>query len=479
MGCGKSMVAVKLIEEAGATVSIILAPKSVVKNVWVGEFAKHSVQPVLVAALYKGTAKQKAKGAQEAIALGAAQGKPVVIVVAYQSAWRSAFADWALGRQWDMAVLDESHKIKAPGGKTAQFCAKLGLISKRRLALTGTPMPHGPLDVYAQYRFLDPGIFGTNYSRFKQTYAKVHKLAGGGEIVQGYQSLDELKAKMYSIAFRVRSKDVLDLPPIQHITRTCVLSKAGAKVYMDLKKEAVAELDSGEVTAENALTKLLRLQQVTGGFVTTDEGEEVAVCTAKADLLADTLEDIAPAEPVVVFARFSHDLRQVSAAAEAAGRPYFELSGRIDQVAEWKKAARAAMKLAEQDKEAVAPVIGVQIQAGGAGIDLTEARYALYYSKGFNMGDYEQSLARCHRPGQTRLTYVIHLQAEGTVDDKEREVLENRAALVADVMNEGLDGLDEDAAKAAVQDRALKSILYGLRTAPAVVGEDNEEGGAA
>jgi SNF2 family DNA or RNA helicase len=73
----------------------------------------------------------------------------------------------------------------------------------------------------------------------------------------------------------------------------------------------------------------------------------------------------------------------------------------------------------------------VQIESGGVGVDLTRARYALYYSLGFSLGSYEQSLARIHRPGQTRPVEYIHLLAEGTIDEKIMTAL----ALRADVVN--------------------------------------------
>ena len=83
-----------------------------------------------------------------------------------------------------------------------------------------------------------------------------------------------------------------------------------------------------------------------------------------------------------------------------------------------------------------APVLAVQIDSGGLGIDLTRARYAIYYSLGFSLGSYEQSLARVHRPGQTRPVEYIHLLAENTVDEKVVAALSSRADVVNAVLQE-------------------------------------------
>ncbi len=239
--------------------------------------------------------------------------------------------------------------------------------------------------------------------------------------VVGYNNLDELNRKFYSVTFAC-GKDVLDLPPEVHITYNCHLGSEARKVYRSLERDLIAEVQSGEVTAANALVKLLRLQQITGGYVRTDDGQEIQIDSAKMNLLRDVLEDIAPDEPVVVFCRFHRDLDAVNRVADEAGRRSLELSGRIDDLKRWQAGE--------------APVLAVQIDSGGVGVDLTRARYSIYYSLGFSLGSYEQSLARIHRPGQTRPVEYIHLLAAGTVDEKVMAALAQRSDVVNSVLQQ-------------------------------------------
>jgi SNF2 family DNA or RNA helicase len=81
-------------------------------------------------------------------------------------------------------------------------------------------------------------------------------------------------------------------------------------------------------------------------------------------------------------------------------------------------------------------VLAVQIESGGVGVDLTRARYAIYYSLGFSLGSYEQSLARIHRPGQTRPVEYIHLLAKNTVDEKVMAALAAKADVVTAVLQQ-------------------------------------------
>jgi len=438
MGTGKSKVAVDVAVNKGCKTILIVCPKSVL-GVWPKQFALHAGVNVETVVPKGSTAAKKAQVALEAVERCERIGRPVAVIVNYETVWREGFAEFVLSREWDMVILDESHKIKAPGGKASMFCYKLGQKARNKLILTGTPAPHSPLDVYAQYRFLDPGIFGTSFNAFKTRYA----VMGGyeGREIIAYRMMRTLpngrpnpyydpklarewEEKLHSVSFRVRSADVLQLPEAIHETRTFELSPKASRIYRQLEDEFYAQVDAGEITVSNALTKLLRLQQITSGFVRNDDGQDVEIDTGKAELLADVLDDIDPSEPVVVFCRFQHDLDVVRKVVEARpkGNRYGELSGRRNDLA----------------KDSTFPenvdVLGVQIQAGGAGIDLTRARYAIYYSLGFSLGDYEQSLARVHRPGQTRTTYYYHLLAEGTVDEKVYRALRARKNVVEEVM---------------------------------------------
>jgi len=420
MGTGKSAMTVYLCVEEGFQLILILCPLRVVQ-VWKPQFEMHSTLPFMVVPLDDSFANVRAKKdeAERQIQLAKARGVPVVVVINYDSAWRSPFAEWALQQKWDLVVADEIHRCKAPGGKASRYLTRLGRSAGHRLGLSGTPMPHSPLDVYAYYRFLDPSIFGWSFQSFRQHFA----VMGGFENRQvvAFSNLDELHRKFYSIGFAA-SKDVLDLPPEVHVTYTCQLGPEARRAYRSLERDLIAEVQAGEVTAANALVKLLRLQQITGGFIRTDEGKDVQVDSSKMNLLRDVLEDIEPQEPVVVFCRFHKDLEAVNRVADETGRRSLELSGRIDELKRWQAGE--------------APVLAVQIDSGGVGVDLTRARYAAYYSLGFSLGSYEQSLARIHRPGQTRPVEYIHLIAEGTVDQKVMTALAQRADVVNTVLQQ-------------------------------------------
>jgi SNF2 family DNA or RNA helicase len=424
MGTGKTLVAESMICNLDIETAIVAAPFRVVP-VWPVQIARHAGRPdIRVVSLDGdiGTVADKCDLAQRQMQIAKCQGSRLVIVVNYESLWREPLNKWVLKQHWGLAVLDESHRVKQASGKASMFCNRLGRRATYRLCLSGTPMPHSPLDIYAQFRFLDPSILGNTYSAFKARYA----VFGGfnGKQIVAYQNLDDLEARMARITFRV-GKEVLDLPEDVHVTYECELSPGAQRVYDCLEKEFVAEVATGAVTAANAMVKLLRLAQVTSGFVKPDGQDQVYPVdqvNAKAALLEDTLEDLPADEPVVVFCRFHADLDVVHEIGKRMGRETLELSGRRDQLEEW--------------QFGVPPILAVQIQSGGVGIDLTRARYSVYYSVGYSLGDYDQSLCRVHRPGQTRNVTQIHLAVKHTVDVRIMRALEKRAEVVASILDE-------------------------------------------
>ena len=432
MGTGKTLVACMLLLYLAARRTLVVCPLRVVP-VWLTQFERHVAIDLVVVPLDSdtGSVAKKMELAQDKLRLAEARGVPFVAVVNYDSAWREPFASWAEKQRWDLVIADEAHRIKAPGGKASMFFKRLRTKALHRVLLTGTPMPHGPMDVFAPLRFADISIFGPSFAAFRQKYAVM-----GGYLrkqIIDFQKLDELERLMSRVTYRV-GKEVLDLPPETDVTYHCDLGSEARRIYKDIEEDFVAQVRDGVVTAANAMVKILRLQQVANGIAKTDDGVDHRIDTAKQKLLADTLEDIGPGEPVVVFCWFHLDLDAVHESClslqaglteedKASGRyQTLELSGRRDELKQW--------------QEGAAQVLAVQIQAGGEGVDFTRARYSIFYSVGYMLGKYMQARSRTHRPGQTNPVEHIHLIARNTVDVKIMRALEKRAEIIESILAE-------------------------------------------
>jgi SNF2 family DNA or RNA helicase len=138
-------------------------------------------------------------------------------------------------------------------------------------------------------------------------------------------------------------------------------------------------------------------------------------------MLGDLLEDLA--EPVVAFCVFHQQLDMVRDTAEDASRSSGEISGRHKDLT-----PNATMP------EHI-DVMAVQIRSGGVGIDLTRARVAIYVGPCYSLGDYDQSLSRLNRPGQTRPCVFYHLVGKNTVDEAIYRALEKKRSVIEAVVD--------------------------------------------
>lgn len=312
---------------------------------------------------------------------------------------------------------------------------KLGDRARYKLILSGTPVQNQAVDIWSQYRFLDRTVFGDNFYAFVGRYA----IKGGFNCRQiiGYKDLDELVRKEHSIAFRVTKEEALDLPEQTFETRYIAMTKKERELYDTIRKDSYAELESGgQITATTVLTKLLRLQQLTGGFLVKDDSDKPEqVSFSKVEALKDIIQDyvVDSGKKLVIFARF---IPEVKAIVELCDKIF--KGSRYKAVGIWgeiKKESRGPIvKQFQEDKDTVV-FIG-QIDTAGTGITLTAADTCVYYSKTYNYATYEQSLARIHRIGQKNSCTYIDLVAEKSVDEMISRALKKKEDLAKTIVDD-------------------------------------------
>jgi SNF2 family DNA or RNA helicase len=419
-GAGKSAITVALAAGRAHRRVLIICPKSVIAG-WPSQFKQHGTHDVLAVALDKGTVAKRVETAQQCLDLAQIRGQQAVVVVNYEAVPSAAMQAFIRAANFDFVVADELHKCKSASGLISKTVHQLFRGRDiHRLGLSGTPLPHSPLDAWGQMRFLDETAFGgaRSWTQFRLRYSRPNPMFPSkvDEWINQQELSDRLAPYMLQVGY-----DALDLPTYHHVVREVELGQKTRALYRELEKEFYAEVETGEITAANALTRLLRLQQVAAGFVTQDDRQIIEVGDEKRDMLHEVIEALPTGEPIVVFARFRHDLDVIASVTKALGLRYGEVSGRRND-------------LVESRMPSGIDVLGAQLQAGGVGVDLTRASFCCYFNLGFSLSDYVQSLARTHRPGQTRHVTYFHLVSKGTVDERVYRALDERRDVVSAVM---------------------------------------------
>lgn len=361
-----------------------------------------------------------------------------VFIINYEKVWCDGLSNIFLSKRFgiDCVICDESHRIKTPRSRCSMYLARLGKIVPHRYLVTGTPLAENPTDVFAQYKFLDPTIFGTTLGRFRDEYEVLDPIMTARvrhrvlDRVTPYRNLEQLHEKMFSCAFYIESS--IELPEQTDIEWKFHMPTKTEQLYHQVFKEKVAELNGMWLESDNVLTTILRLQQMTSGYacvedMATKEKKIINVDHARAEELMELLQQFPENEPIVIFATYKKDLKNIRKACYKLGIESSEVSGSIDTLKEW--------------KDGKTRVLAVQYSSGSESIDLTRARYCIYYSMTQRLALYEQSRKRIHRPGQTKPVVYYHMietMKKGlTIDEKMYQALKNKKDVVEYVMERG------------------------------------------
>lgn len=321
-------------------------------------------------------------------------------------------------------MADESHRIKSPTSKRSKALIKLGQNIKYKYILTGTPVLQSPLDLFTQIQFLDNGKTfapcGTNFFAFRNAYfvnrnanAPAHVSWPDWRIRPG--AVEDISARIAEISMHVKKSECLDLPPLVKKTIPVELSKEQQKHYESMKKHFITTLNDKACTAQLAITKGLRLQQIVSGFIALEDGTIVNLKdNPRAAALKDLLEDLVceQKQKVIIWACWRENYRQIAEVLNSLKINFVEVHGETPT----KKRQEAIDQFCKDNETFV--FLGNQ-GAAGIGINLVEAPFSIYYSRNFNLEHDIQSEARNYRGGSEIHTKVtrIDLVASGTIDE--------------------------------------------------------------
>lgn len=430
MGCGKTLTTIAV---AGALYNLgkidrvlVVAPTSVC-SVWPHDLNQFATFP-WEARVLLGDKKKRLK------ALNELENWPFkalrIAVINYESTHREGIFEALAAYKPDLIVCDESQRIKNPSAAQSKALHKLGDAAPFRMILSGTPVQNNAVDLYSQYRFLDPAVYGANFYAFKNRYCI---MGGYGQHqIVGYRNMDELVEKEHSVAYRVTKEECLDLPQQTFINRYVQFTDAEQAIYEQLRKSSFLELETGEnVTATTILTMYLRLMQLTGGFLTADESTRPKqVNTAKLDALADIVDDyvVDAGKKLVIFARFRAEIAAIENLLRLRKIQYGSIYGDVPMEERGKI-------VDDFQTNPDTKVFVAQIQTAGLGITLHAASTAVFYSYDYNYANYAQALARIHRIGQRLPVTYIHLVVDGSIDEKILAALENKEDMAKTVVD--------------------------------------------
>lgn len=286
-------------------------------------------------------------------------------------------------------ICDEIHKAKNPQSFTGKAAFEVAKASGCFIGLSATPLPNGWIDAANYFK-----IFGyiKNITEFKKRYCNIQTYKNFPEIV-GYYREDELQARWNQIAKPLSKEAALDLPPVTAVP----IALESGKQYLKVQKERIF----GDKFLDNpsALSHALRK----------------SIIEPKVAWLNNFLDGVS--DNVVVFYNYVEERDQVLKMIHKnhKSRKVFRQDGEnheIPQKSEWLGLKRT--------------ITLAQYQSGSTGIELTYAATTVYLSPTYSYSNYEQSIGRTNRNGQTKKMTLYLLCAPTTLEKDVWSALRNK-----------------------------------------------------
>lgn len=309
----------------------------------------------------------------------------------------------ALGGRNVLMVADESIRIKNPTAKTTKNLIKLSdQAADRRVILNGTPGTM--LDCYGQYRFLGESAVEPYVSFYGQwrPHFSVWMQKPFPKLIR-YINKEDFDRLTLPITLR-RGKSP-SLPPQRFSTVAVPLSNGTWKHYCAMKKDMITWLEKQPSVAVNVGVQIMRLSQITSGFlggVASEEAKEIS--SEKRDWARKWFEERCEEDPefrAIFWCQFRAELLRLQKEIPVAVKI-------IGGQSEGER--RAAIEgFTTGDGKAL---VG-QPHAGGYGLNLVRAHNVVYLSRDYSQINREQSEDRTHRIGQEFPVDYIDVLAEG------------------------------------------------------------------
>jgi len=410
MGLGKTASTLTAISDLmdGFEVSkvLVIAPLRVANSVWPREIALWSHLSHLRVSVVTGTEKARRASLQRRADIYVINRENVKwLVENYGEMW-----------DFDMVVVDESSSFKNSSSQRFKALKKMLPRIETMVLLTGTPSPNGLMDMWAQMYLIDQGkSLGRTKTGYKQRFFESDYMGWNWKLRDGAE--EKIHALLDDRVIHMEGADYLELPDRIDIFETVDMGSRASADYEAFEREMLLELEEGVIEPLSAGALAGKLLQYANGAVYTDEvGSWAEVHKAKLDALADIVADNA-GENILVAYNFKSDLARLQKRFPDA------------VVLDKKKETEDAWCAGEIPLMLAHPASaghGLNLQSGGA--------LVVWFGLNWSLELYQQFNARLHRQGQTRPVRIIHLVADGTIDERLIGVLRQKAATQSDLL---------------------------------------------
>lgn len=405
-GLGKSAISIVAAQAFSVSRALIVAPASLLFN-WEREIAKWGDD-------------------QEAmISHGSPPDASGWCITTYESVVRHP--EW-FKVHWDLLIVDESVLIK---NRTTQRFDGLQAIRRsvdQVWLLSGSPTTRFADDLWTQMWMCYPAAF-KSFWRFAERFCvfESNVWARTGKSIVGTKESRDITWELGDLMLTINQEEVLDLPEYLPDLIDVALTARQARAYAQMLRDFLMELDGRELTADNKLAQLVRLQQVVSGMANLSE---VDTDSAKNDLVLELLDAHAYQTPMLIWTHWKGNADDLTHRLRRSQINAARVSG--DDTPKTRDRKLQAYKAGETD------VLVLSMAVGKFGHTLTDTRTVVYLDKTWAADDFIQSMRRVRRIGLKHRPVLLTLKAPGTTDDLLEMNLSGKMPSIARITNSEL-----------------------------------------
>lgn len=320
-----------------------------------------------------------------------------------------------LSYSWNVAIADESTKIKNPKAQITKALLN-NFIAKNKAILSGLPAPENPLDFFNQIVFVYNKFFGQyNYWYFRHSY--FHQDWSGHNWVPNTGIRSLIKKEIHKLAYVLTRKDAKIGSKKIYERRHLFLNKNQREIYEQVLHDfCYLNKDGKEIWTKWAPVKALWLSRITGGF---NPDKKLLISQEKMKEIWSLLQNELKNEKVIIWFRFNKELYIVKKFLKQKKIKVTSISGKTS----FNNRKNRTHKFRNIDN---LRVMLCQIKCGKYGIDWSVASTAIYYSNGYSMEDRAQSEDRIVHPIKKEPLLYIDLITKDTIDEDVIEILTDK-----------------------------------------------------
>lgn len=402
-GCGKTAISLEISKHFKKT--LVLCPLSVIETAWIDDCHKFYPEKKIINCW-----SNSRQGRIDAL-----KEEADIYVMNYES--YKILKNEIRSDGFDCMIVDESSCMKNMSSQITSMILEMINVIPHRFVLSGCPTPNHNSEIFPQMKFVNNEIFGNNYYGFLARYFH-QDMANPHVWFQTDDDKERYNLRLGEQSVFLKKEDCVDLPEKTFEVRRFDLSKEQRRYYdeiVDDIRSHINEWSKFEFTA-----KLMKLREVTSGFIITKGAKIATFNSNKTAILLEVLNEIGDKQ-VIVWCQFQHEIESLAEQFGGVGLTS-KTKGRDDIIRDF--------------RDGKIQYLFTHPQLLGKGLTFVNCTYNVYYSLSFSYEEFKQSQDRIHRIGQTnKCTYII-LQAKGTIDEKIYDCLQRKKSAVDELYNE-------------------------------------------